>query len=455
MASADLPRLLARGATGSLSAGALAVGTGLLLQAALVGLLGVEAFGELTTAAATLALLGVAAWGGLELASLRFVAAAATTGDPAAIDRVRRAGEGYAVLAACGIAAAGGAVLALAPLGLAPGFRAALAWGVALLPLEGLLNQRAVALQALRRVFVARLAHQVIRPLVAILVLAGWSAAVAPPGAAGGQLALGVGLVGGLVFVTAIWRRTLARAAAAPADALPPADAGTPRCLEVPSRRELLVAAGPLHGVSLLRVLLNQLDVLLIGALLGTREAGLYAVASRLARLVTFGQNMLSAIVAPLLAAQHARGQLGELGQTMRLAARWAGWWALPAAALLALAGRPLLAFFGPEFVVMSPCLIVLAVGQLLNALAGPVGYLANMTGQQRANLGILLVVVAGQGLATLALLPTLGALGAALATATATTGKNLWTWHLARTRVLAPAPALPPGDPASAREGA
>ena len=75
----------------------------------------------------------------------------------------------------------------------------------------------------------------------------------------------------------------------------------------------------------------------------------------------------------------------------------------------------------------------MLGVGQVVNAAAGPVGYLLNMTGHQDENARILAWVV---GLNLVLAAPAIylwGALGAALATSLMTVAKNLWTWFAVR----------------------
>nr|WP_277879386.1 polysaccharide biosynthesis C-terminal domain-containing protein [Coleofasciculus sp. FACHB-712] len=81
---------------------------------------------------------------------------------------------------------------------------------------------------------------------------------------------------------------------------------------------------------------------------------------------------------------------------------------------------------FGSSFVEGLPALVILTVGQMVNALSGSVGFLMTMTGHQReaaliiGSSAILNVVL------NAALIPYLGINGAALSTALTTALWNI-----------------------------
>jgi O-antigen/teichoic acid export membrane protein len=67
---------------------------------------------------------------------------------------------------------------------------------------------------------------------------------------------------------------------------------------------------------------------------------------------------------------------------------------------------------------VAYPALVILTIGQFINALAGPVGYLMTMTRYQN-EAALILVVSAGLNIGlNIFLIPAYGLIGAALATA-------------------------------------
>ena len=58
--------------------------------------------------------------------------------------------------------------------------------------------------------------------------------------------------------------------------------------------------------------------------------------------------------------------------------------WAVPVAVVLILAGRWLLGWFGPQFQAGYPILVVLVIGQTVDAITGAVGLVMTMGGLER-----------------------------------------------------------------------
>jgi O-antigen/teichoic acid export membrane protein len=103
-------------------------------------------------------------------------------------------------------------------------------------------------------------------------------------------------------------------------------------------------------------------------------------------------------------------------------------WPSLAISAGIAALSGPLLDLFGSEFHEARPALLILLVGQLINAAAGSVGYLLTLTGYHREAtraLGlsaVACILLAGVGVSVF------GLVGAALGS---TTGFLLWNGSL------------------------
>jgi len=170
-----------------------------------------------------------------------------------------------------------------------------------------------------------------------------------------------------------------------------------------------------LAGASLV---LNRTDIIMLGAILGSSKAGIYAVASRVASLVIFGLLATNAIVAPMISELYHTGKNDELQRIVTLAARGIFAFTVVVSIALAISGRYLLSLFGREFVVAYTPLLILLGGQLINALAGPVGFLMIMTDHQN-QAGLIVGVSAAVNIVLNALLiPRIGLSGAAVSTA-------------------------------------
>jgi O-antigen/teichoic acid export membrane protein len=182
-------------------------------------------------------------------------------------------------------------------------------------------------------------------------------------------------------------------------------------------------------------ILLYTLDTILIGALKNTTEAGLYAVASRVAILVLFVMNALQSIGAPLFAEAYAVDRVSGLRKVVRAFNVVSVAAALPIALILVLFAEPVLATFGADFRSAFPVLQILAGMQVINVLTGPVGVLMSMTGQQNRLAALLAGGLIVHLLLCVFLIPEYGAVGAAWAAFIAHGVWNLLGVFLVRTK--------------------
>lgn len=187
-----------------------------------------------------------------------------------------------------------------------------------------------------------------------------------------------------------------------------------------------LAVALPLMLLSGFQVAMNQLDTVMVGAMLGPESAGIYSVAARVAMFVLFGLNAVNVIIAPIISSLYAKGDNTEIQRLMNLSGVGLLVFSLPVASLLVFFGPTILGLFGDEFMAGYSVLTVLCVAQLVNALSGSVGYLMTMTGHQRQAGWILAGgVVINAGL-NWVLIPHFGIEGAAVGTAIAIVFWNL-----------------------------
>jgi len=196
---------------------------------------------------------------------------------------------------------------------------------------------------------------------------------------------------------------------------------------------EWLRVSFPLLAIALFLVVLNQADIIVLGMFLGPKAAGIYTAATRTAALVSFFLVAVNAIAAPMISSLHSTGDRLGLQRMVRVAAQWMVWPSLAATLVLVLFGEPILGIFGPEFTQGRWAVALLALGQLVNAGVGPVGYLMSLTGHQGLSarvhgLSALINVVLNA-----VLVPLWGLIGAALATTATMVLWNVWLYILVR----------------------
>ena len=309
---------------------------------------------------------------GLDSSVVRFVAAYRARADWRRLRGLRAWSGWVPAIAACVIA--GAAALLLNAAG--PGLDASVVrtgWIACLvLPAAVVSRVSEARLGGLQRVALAHLPDAVFRPAL----MAGLAAlAFALPGnPLTSSTAMGLHLVAMVVaagLCLAFERRHR-----------PPIPADAEARYEV---REWMRAAVPLWGWGAIRLLSSRLDLVLLGALAGMADVGIYAVASRLAQLIAFGANAAQAAARPLLAERHGRGDRRGVQRAASVAAGWAALFAGAACCVLVPARTLLLGFFGPEFVRGATVLLILAAGQLVLACTAVVDSLLITTGRERS----------------------------------------------------------------------
>jgi O-antigen/teichoic acid export membrane protein len=200
--------------------------------------------------------------------------------------------------------------------------------------------------------------------------------------------------------------------------------------------REWLAIALPALVVNLSLALVNQAGTLMVGFYLSPKEVGLFVAAVRLATLVTFVLSASNFIAMPTISALYAQGEKAALQRLATLYCRVMLLLAAPIVLVLVFGGRWLLALFGPEFTAAQRTLGILAAGQAVNAVTGPVGFFLTMTGHQNVMAWTMAVMALANIGANLWLIPRMGINGAAIATALTTAAANIWLVWLVRKRI-------------------
>ena len=177
----------------------------------------------------------------------------------------------------------------------------------------------------------------------------------------------------------------------------------------------------PLFLITAVQELLNQLQVVMLGGLVNAQAAGLFAAASRLSNLLSFGLVAVSSICGPMIASAYHRRAFGELGRVASLTSRIGLGFAILAALCLFIAGPLLLKLFGAGFSAAYPVLVVLIAGGLVNSFTGVVAYLLTLTGHEVQALMIFTLALVANVILNILLIPHWGPVGAATASTSST----------------------------------
>jgi O-antigen/teichoic acid export membrane protein len=199
----------------------------------------------------------------------------------------------------------------------------------------------------------------------------------------------------------------------------------------------------PMLLMSVVQELMNHLEIILLGILGNQSEAGLFAASWRLASFVPFVFIGLATVAGPMIVSAYHRSARDELVRVSMLVSRIGVAFAVVSAAMLLILGRWLLGLFGPEFVAAYGVLAVLLIGGVANAFTGVAGQLMILTEHERPALLIFAGALLLSIILNMLLIPQLGALGAAIASASATSAWNLAMLVYVRRKVGIDASAL------------
>jgi O-antigen/teichoic acid export membrane protein len=179
-------------------------------------------------------------------------------------------------------------------------------------------------------------------------------------------------------------------------------------------------------GVDILQPVLLWADVVILGALKPSAVAGTYAVATRVVVFASVGLAALNLATAPFIARNLKAERLDEAGRIYDLASRWGAILTFVPLGVIFAFRLQILGLFGHGFVEGSDALSIVMIGFLFNAACGPVGTFLDMSVRNRLVLWDNIAAVATNIGLNLALIPSLGMVGAAIAWSSALVLVNL-----------------------------
>jgi len=185
------------------------------------------------------------------------------------------------------------------------------------------------------------------------------------------------------------------------------------------SLKELLQVSFPMFLTALLQLLMEYTGVFLLGAFSTANEVGIYSIAVRLAMVTSFILIAVNTIIAPKFAELYWNNRGDDLKNIVSFSSRIIFWSSVPILAVLIAFPHFFMGLFGAEFSGSRAqlSLIILCIGQIVNALSGSVGYFLIMTGGQRVFRNIVFFSALLNILLNVVLIPRLGMIGASLAT--------------------------------------
>ncbi len=158
-------------------------------------------------------------------------------------------------------------------------------------------------------------------------------------------------------------------------------------------------------------------DTLMLGYFSDSGDVGVYNVTTRIVILGAVILNSFNTIFSPMISDLHNREMMHQLESLFKTVTNWIFILSFPLFLILILFAKPILAIFGTGFIVGYSCLIILSIGQLINSITGPSGFMLLMSGRSYICLFNDLFVCIFNIILNYQLIPRYGISGAAIAT--------------------------------------
>lgn len=184
-----------------------------------------------------------------------------------------------------------------------------------------------------------------------------------------------------------------------------------------PIGKELLLFSLPLLGISMLSMVIQWTDTIMLGYFKTPADVGLYNGALPLARLIPIILTSMAFIYVPVFSQLYARGLMDEMKRSYQVLTKWIFSLTLPIALIPLLFSITTLSFlFGFEYAEAAPALRILSLGLLIHTFLGANAMTLVVMGKTRLLLWASLIGASLNVVLNAALIQSLGLTGAAIA---------------------------------------
>lgn len=182
---------------------------------------------------------------------------------------------------------------------------------------------------------------------------------------------------------------------------------------------EMLKYSSPLLGGLLFNSIATRSDILVLGYWVPIEEVGIYSAAFQTSAIMAVILGTFESIATPYLSESISRDDRGQIRSLSGALLRWTLTATFPLFLLITVFAEEIMALFGKDFASGSSCLIILVLGQFVQSAVGCSNGLLLWTGHSKLVMWNSVVTSVVQIGLYFLLIPSYGALGAAVATCT------------------------------------
>ena len=182
--------------------------------------------------------------------------------------------------------------------------------------------------------------------------------------------------------------------------------------------RQIFGFSLPLTLAASIQYLVSWTDVLVLGVFVPPDAVGWYQAAYQSSVLLIVVLQSANSIFPSIAADLHDSGEHERLNRVYTAVTKWVTYLTVLGLAFVLIYNGEILSIFGTTVQSAQTALVLLAVGQTINAAVGPTGFLLIMTGYERLQVVNNVIVAVLNLILNLVLIQQYGIIGAAAATA-------------------------------------
>lgn len=188
-------------------------------------------------------------------------------------------------------------------------------------------------------------------------------------------------------------------------------------------RKELMLFSLPLLGTAILGMMILWMDTIMLGYFKTAEVVGLYNAAYPLAQSLSSPPFALMLIYTPIVTGLYYQNLMADLRRSYIIVTKWIAFITMPIFLVLCLYPEYVLnLLFGPTYIAAAPALRILSIGFIIDTLLGPNLATLIALGKSRFVMWATLAAAAVNVILNIALIPPLGIVGAAIASAASLT---------------------------------
>ncbi len=182
------------------------------------------------------------------------------------------------------------------------------------------------------------------------------------------------------------------------------------------SYKTVLSVALPMLLIGSLNLIMKWTDIVMLGIFTDEKSVGIYNVAVKVSTMTAITLAAINSIAAPKFAEFWGKNDFKSLEKTVHQTTKLIFFSSIPILIIIWIFPSYILKIFGEEFIIGKNALLILSIGQFINAISGSVIILLNMTGKQMAAQNIVLIGALLNVVLNFVLIPIYGIIGAAIA---------------------------------------